>query len=33
LNKMHFKECTFRPMYLYGGSPDFSLISIFGLLK
>jgi hypothetical protein len=33
LKKIYFKECTFRPMYLCGGSPDFVLISIFGLLK
>jgi hypothetical protein len=25
LKKTHFKECTFRPMYLCGGSPDFFL--------
>jgi hypothetical protein len=22
-NHLHFKECTFRPMYLCGGSPNF----------
>jgi hypothetical protein len=33
LKKTQFKECSFRPMYLCGETPDFFLFSILGLLK